>query len=209
MPTGLVNQIERMVTSKMNLANDPLPGQSTASGTGAAQYGGVLGQRVALGPDEIRFDSPTGTLFGGIYQYVRFKAGATAAPARGLLAYWDTSVAEDLYQVTNDETIGSSPIAGVGLNAVTSGNFGWIQVGGKVTAKTRTALTLAGAAGQPMFAAYAGAGADVATVDNSAAAAYAQANINQLFRGFLGVFEGTPANASLQVAQLRPWFLRL
>jgi hypothetical protein len=200
-----------MVSSKLNLANDPLPGQSVASGTGAPQYGGVRGQRVALGPDEIRFDAPTGTLFGGIYQYVIFRAGATAVPARGLLCFWDTSVAENLYQVTNDENIGSAPLAGVTLNPVTSGNFAWIQVGGKATVKTRTALTLAGAAGQPVYAAYAGAGADVATVDNTAAAAGAATVImvDKAVRAGMGVFEGTPAGATLQVAQLRPWFLRL
>lgn len=211
MPSGLVNQIERMVSSKVNLANDALPAQSVASGTGAAQYGGVLGQRVAFGPDEIRFDSATGTLFGGIYQYVRFATGATANPARGLLAFWDTSVSENLYQVTNDENVGSACIAGVTLNAVTKNNFAWIQVGGKATVKTRTTLTLAGAAGQPAYAAYAGAGADVATVDNTAGAAGAATvvMVDKAARAYLGVFEAAAANASLLVVELRPWFIRV
>ena len=168
-----------------------------------------------MGPDEIRFDSTTGTLFGGVYQYVRFATGATAAPARGLVAFWDTSVAENLYQVTNDENVGSSCIAGATLNAVAKGNFGWIQVSGKATFKARAAFTIASAAGQVCVAAYAGAGADVATTDTGsplagvATVAQVQAGIMAGLRAFIGKYEAAPTAGAQNTVEMTPWFMRV
>ena len=78
-----------------------------------------IGQMVDFGPDEVPYSRQMGVLYGGIYKYVRFRSGMKALPGRGLLAFWDTSVDENQYQVTCDELIGSSPTAGIVLNNVT------------------------------------------------------------------------------------------
>jgi hypothetical protein len=138
MPSNFVQQIDRIV-SKLSNANDPLPGQSVSSGTGAVQYGGQVGARVCLGNDDIAIvNSSSPTLYGGIYQYVQFFLTATKASVAGLLAFWQT---DSTYIVTNDEPTGCSDIAGICLNAVSKGNYGWIQIAGKATVQYRAVLT--------------------------------------------------------------------
>ena len=138
MPSNFVQQIDRIV-SKLSNANDPLPGQSVSSGTGAPQYAGQVGCRVCLGNDDLAIvNSSSPTLYGGIYQYVQFLLTATKASAQGLLAFWST---DTTYIVTNDEPTGNSDIAGVCLNAVSKGNYGWIQIAGKATVQYRAVLT--------------------------------------------------------------------
>lgn len=140
MPSNFLSQIDRLV-SKIGNANDPLPGQSVASGTGAPQYGGQVGARVCLGNDDPAIsNSSSPTLYGAIYQYVRFYVSATKASAQGLLAFWQT---DTTYIVTNDEPTGVSDIAGVCLNAVTKGNYGWIAIAGKVGGLFRATITKA------------------------------------------------------------------
>jgi hypothetical protein len=153
MPSNVVSQIVREV-STFNAANDVLPGQSVASGTGAAQYGGLPGSRVALSSTDIRFTSATGTLFGGLYQYVLTASGSAAIPARGTLAFWDLTAADSLYQVTADaKPTAAVPtlIAGVFLNAVTRGNYTWIQLSGRASVLFDSAITAA-LAGNPVSA---------------------------------------------------------
>src|SRR6059058_877548 len=111
MPANLVSQIVRTTTVLLNDVNDSVIGDSSTAGTGASQFLGQLGQRIALGPDEIRYDSAIGTLYGGVYQYVRFGATEAVTPALGLIAFWDGAVADDLYQVTTTEPTGVSDIA--------------------------------------------------------------------------------------------------
>ncbi len=203
MPSG---QIIRVTTGLLNTVNDSLPGQVVSSGTGASKYQGQLGQRIELGPDLVKFDSTIGTLLGGEYQYVRFASGMTATPARGLLAFWDTSVAEDLYQVTMDEgglTQGANLNAGVVLNVVTKGNYGFIQVQGRASVKFRAVLTGTAATGVPVFAAGAGAGADVATADvlgTGANPTFTQ-TVSQEAR-FLGIAEAIPVAGGISIVQL-------
>lgn len=140
MPSNFVQQIDRIVSRIYN-ANDPLPAQSVASGTGAPQYGGQVGCRVCLGNDDpivTRSSSPT--IYGAIYQYVQFFLTATQASAYGLIAFWQT---DTTYIVTNDEPSGVSDIAGVCLNAVTKGNYGWIVTAGKAGVLFRASITKA------------------------------------------------------------------
>jgi hypothetical protein len=170
-----------------------------------------IGQMMDFGPDEVPYSRETGVLYGGIYKYVRFRSGMKALPGHGMLAFWDTSVDENQYQVTCDESIGSSPTAGVVLNNVNPGNYGWIQIAGKATVKTRSKLTQPGASGQVCLAAYAGPGPDVATVDNVGPGGLTPnaTDVARAMRAFLGVYEGSPANGSLEIVQLRFWFQRV
>lgn len=82
-------------------------------------------------------DTAVGTLFGGCYMYVGTLSTATANPARGTAAFYraadlPTAVSQ-LYQVTSDAqptTTLPTLWAGVFINAITKGNFGWIQLCG-------------------------------------------------------------------------------
>lgn len=137
-----------------------------------------------------------GTLYSGLYKLVRTASGSTAAPARGKACFWDTSVADDLMQVTPDESgaQGVGLFAGFYLNSLTKGNYGFIQIAGKCTGKFRAVLTGVAANGQPVFLAGAGAGADVGTLDVFGADGNAAtlADAAQFCQRFVGSAEGLP-----------------
>ena len=155
--TGVSNQSPRITTGFLNTVNDPAPGVpvSTAqiSGSIVQPYGGQLGGKLYLSADDAKklSSSDVGTLYGGVYMYVRLSASAVAANAiRGRIVVWDLTAAEDQYQVTTDLTQNESyPLyAGVALNppatttagqtgqpqnTLTPGNYGFIQIAGKST----------------------------------------------------------------------------
>ena len=117
-------------TAKLNLVNDDVCGGASNQGTGATLYGGILGIEVELTDRQVYYDSDVGTLYGGRYQYVQTLASATATPARGEAAFWSDP---DNWVVSGDA--GDGNFAGVFLNTITSGNFGWIQKSGIATCK--------------------------------------------------------------------------
>lgn len=101
-------------------------------------------------------DVAVGTLFGGIYMYVGTLAAAAAAPARGAAAFYRAadlpSAVTGLYQVTSDaQPSAAIPtlFAGVFINAITKGNWGWIQIGGVASCLFDSAITAA-AVGNPV-----------------------------------------------------------
>lgn len=180
----------------MDAVNDANPGGAVtniASTTGDG-FSGQLGARTEYSERDIRFQ--TNTLFGGEYQYVQFKAGATKAPARGLLAFWDVASMPG-YVVTNDEPTGVSMIAGITLGAVTKGNYGFIQTAGRATVQIAAVAGGAAAVGCALFATADGtATANALALGSTAVTA---GNIGQ----FIGTAETAPTNGSLTVAQLR------
>ena len=98
----------------------------------------------------------TGTLFGGIYMYVGTLSTATANPGRGTAAFYRAadlpSAVSGLYQVTSDAqptTAIPTLFAGVFINAITKGNFGWIQLGGVASCLFDSTITAA-AVGNPV-----------------------------------------------------------
>ncbi len=81
-----------------------------------------------------------GTLYGGLYQVVKFKSTSTTAPARGGLCFWEAGGAT--YTVTPDTSaLLETNLAGVYVNAPTKGNYGIIQVGGLCSALFRASVT--------------------------------------------------------------------
>lgn len=101
-------------------------------------------------------DTTVGTLYGGVYMYVGTFLTATANPARGSLAFYRAAdlppAVSSLYQVTSDAqpTVAIPTLfAGVFINAVTKGNFGWIQIGGVASILFDSAITAA-AVGNPV-----------------------------------------------------------
>jgi len=102
-------------------------------------------------------------LFGGCFQYVQFYKTQTATPTVGNIAFWQTDTS---YVVTSDEPTGVSDIAGIIVSATTKGNYGFIQIDGKVTVNFRATVTKATPAiGDLVLAAAAGAGVDNAKAD--------------------------------------------
>jgi hypothetical protein len=147
MPNRVEQPFALVDRATMNAVNDTVAG-GTQDLTNAAHYAGVLGGRIWLdgGPSGVKFSGGV-TGYGGVYQYVQFKSGSTAANGLGIPVYWDydeVSGAFESYVVTPDATGGRcGRIAGVALNAVTKGNFGWIQTKGKATVKFKSSITAA------------------------------------------------------------------
>jgi hypothetical protein len=102
-------------------------------------------------------DTTVGTLYGGIYMYMGTLSTSTANPARGTGAFMRAadlpSATSNLYQVTAD----ASPTTaiptfffGVFINAVTKGNWGWIQTAGVASCLFDSAITGAAVVGNPV-----------------------------------------------------------
>ena len=218
MPSRFEQVINTLTRSDgYNNVNDASPGMSVSSGTGAQKIS-QLGNRLVLGPDEIIYDTDIGTLYGGVYQYVRFRSADVTAAARGLIYLWDTTVDEDLYQVSNLETIGGTAgsqtcsfRAGICLNAVTAAYYGWIQVAGKASVDFRAVLTGVAADGCSVYQAGAGAGADNATADvlDGVGANPTFDQVAQMQRRYLGQAEGIPTAGAISVINNMPLLLRV
>jgi hypothetical protein len=118
----------------IDTVNDAAPGLTVASFTGQNAFYGSLGGAWALDDAKaLALSSLTATLtrcYGGVYLYVQTKAASTAAPARGVPCYWDTSALGGAinYVVTPDATATNVlACAGVYLGAPTKGNYCYIQ----------------------------------------------------------------------------------
>lgn len=152
----LTKQADQLTARRLNDVNDAVSGGSIVSlPAGVASPAASAtqpGDRIVL--DDITAlalsDTTVGTLFGGVYMYVGTVAGATAAPAVGTIAFWRTNElpggATQGYTVTSDANPTTAIpvyIAGIFINAITKGNFGWIQVAGVATVLPDSALTAA------------------------------------------------------------------
>lgn len=210
MPSNIVSQIDRFV-GRLNNANDPNPGESVVSGTGAPKYLGQVGSRVALDPTSMGVLPLTAagtTLFGGIYQYVKTASGSTANPALGTLCFWDLSVGESVYQVTADaKPTAALPtlIAGSFLNAITKGNYGWIQIAGRANILFDSTITTA-AAGNPVTAKISPTVAS--TCDVGVVSAATLLGAIQTIETLIGIAETLPVLSTVSVVQMTANFLR-
>lgn len=120
--------VARVSTQQLNAVDDPLPGQSVS---GSSQtYPGQVGATMTLNAAEAyRFSKlTTGTLYAGTYQYVRFYTSQSGTTKLGGPVYWQDP---DNFIVTADAATSGLGFAGVALNVVTKGNYGWILVNGK------------------------------------------------------------------------------
>jgi len=140
MPTNWNSQIQFLSGRFLNNIHDAVAGGSAASGTGAAQILGQLGQKLELGEDDANkmSDPAIGTLHAGEYQYVQTGV-VTQVPARGLIAYW---LSESAYTVTPDKA-GGGCVAGLYLTAQADSEFHFIQRAGVGSIKFKAAVTKA------------------------------------------------------------------
>lgn len=184
-------QIIRITTGFLNTVDDVTAGGPVASGTGANQYQGQLGKTLELDAEgaAARSDTAVATLFGGIYQYIRTKAGSTIAPARGLVASRDPATAGFTdYVVTPDLQTGNSLVAGIYLSALTKGQFGFIQVAGIADVQGIASFAETPAVGDMVLL------ATGAVMDNLAGAT----DVDPLeMQAVIGVAEQVPANGDI------------
>ena len=209
MPSGITQLIDRQVNASMNFGTgDVLPGQSVASGTGAAQYLGIVGTRLALDSQTIKFTAAVATLFGGIYQYV-LHAYTTNQPTRGKFVSWDLTAAESVYQVNGDaKPTAAIPtlIAGIVLPAsVVNATYAWMQIAGRASCLFNSTITSA-AAGNGVTAYITPAVASTFDVGTALAAttAGAIAGVDTL----IGIAETLPVLSVISVVQLNNTLLR-
>lgn len=126
----------------------------------------TLGKVIQIGDLTAQnLDNPASpnTLFGGSYQFIQVDSGATATNVQaGRIAFLklDVGPAEgvqpevgfvNMVVTSQDKAISNNLIAGVFINAITPGNFGFIFVGqGRVEANYASALTAGQAIGDPV-----------------------------------------------------------
>ena len=153
MAGGMLTKQANILTAKfLNDVNDSVMGGAIVSvPTGAPT---VAASQLIAG-DRIVLDDPTalavsdtviGTLLGGVYMYV--KATSVTRPIlRGCIAFFKTAdlgVAYNTYSDPDPTAAHPTHVAGIYISAITSGNYGWIQVAGAAAVQfTDTALTSA------------------------------------------------------------------
>lgn len=145
----------QLASSYLNNENNPSTSiGKTATGSPvnlpAQAYAGMLGKLYVIDDAEAARLSLTsvGTLRAGVYMCVITKAGSSAAPAKGIAAFWDTSANGGVGNsvVTPDMAVTSSCV-GIYINAPTKGNQCWIQVGGLATLLCKTSSVTSNAIG--------------------------------------------------------------
>lgn len=132
------SNLARVTTGKFNTVDDSGIGGAQSPGLGRAP--GQLGQIVEISEEEAqKMDS---ALHAGKYKYVQFKSGSTQSNAKGQLVFYATAADAAAHIVTPDpSTALLGRVAGVALNAVTKGQYGWIQTDGTATIRTKSTVT--------------------------------------------------------------------
>jgi hypothetical protein len=188
------------------------------SGNGLATVGGVIntlpanvpspmfnqnapGDRMIVGEADAvaLYDSTVGVLYGGIYTYVITKSTSTAPFTRGLACFWDTGVANTLYQVTADESgsQGVAPFAGVMINTITRGYAHWVQSAGRVLARMKAVFTGVAADGCAVYLGAVGAG-EPGVFDVLAGGGNPTfTEVDQMIQRYVGFANGLPVAAGI------------
>jgi len=197
MPSGLENKTQYVVTAKLNTVNDATAGGGTATITGASRCPGALGSRIVLDVDNPTFyDSTIGTLYPGSYQRVHLVSTSTQAAARGRIAYWvDPTSSTVPFDVTGDATDGNQ--AGIFINAIDKGNYGYIQVEGLASVLFAASPTKATPAKKDLVVCTAGAGTGDVLAD-------ATSITSPLLKTVLGIAEAAPVGGAISLVILKP-----
>ncbi len=175
-------------------------------------------------------NNAVGNLYGGTFRYIGTRNNSTSSPVRGCGAFWDptstgtgnniSSTASDAtYQVTSDGNAANytnSLLAGVFINAITKGNFGWIQESGKASLKFIAALTGTPAIANPVYLPLTAPASNNAT-DNGAFDVFDGANSAAIFTAnsvtgyttvggmiakYVGVAESAPSNNNVSIVDM-------
>lgn len=87
-------------------------------------------------------DTAIGTLWAGIYQYVQLLSTATQAAVLGNACFWKTAAQFEAGIVSSDggATV-EGRFAGVFINVITAGYFGWIQTEGEASCAFKASVS--------------------------------------------------------------------
>lgn len=169
----------------------------------------IPGDRIIFGMADALALSKTsvGTLYGGMYQYVTSYVSSTATPTINRALFWRIASGDNTYTVTPDESgaMGADYWAGVSINTLTKGNSWWMQLAGKVKVLFRATVTgVTPAAGNGVYLAAAGAGADVGTFDVFGGNATNPTfnDVQHMQNLYAGVAETAPADATASVVDV-------
>jgi hypothetical protein len=202
------NQSPRITTQALNSVNragDPGAGvlvtTASISGSIVSEYLGMVGGKLTLGQSSALTlsDTTTGTLYAGVYMYVKFNPAGSTAAARGQVVLWLDTSSTSPFQVTNEgSTARNNFPAGVLLNSTTKGYYDFIQIAGLASVKMKTTLTVATPAiGDAIFVAGTPASPQLADDFDD------QTNTMKTMKQFLGVAEKTaPASATISLVLL-------
>lgn len=196
------NQSPRVTSGFLNTVNDPSPGVPLVSPSGmiVQPYGGQVGGDTYMSAaDALKLSdvTNTGTLFEGIYKYVQFLSTSTAAPARGQILFWSNRAS---YIVTPDATAANiGKVAGICLNAVSKGNWGFIQIAGRASVLFKTGLTGTGADGVSVTV-------DVTPTNAADVPLQTAAMIASTAKAYIGIAEGIPLSATIGQVSLSRGF---
>jgi len=129
MPDNLIHQI-LSVSRKLNAVDDVAIGGTPNVTTGTARFGGQLGAKLCLTHEDAArmSDLTVGLLYGGVYQYV--KVWDHAHPIRGHVAFYWNVDARLNFRVTSIPPPGTGCIAGIFINHIHGGYYGFIQTKG-------------------------------------------------------------------------------
>jgi hypothetical protein len=189
------SQTSRVNPVRLNAVDDPVPGGVLTSGTGTAMCPGQAGKTVEFSDTEIFYDNTIGVLYTGKYQYVQSDCDASEVPARGVLAFW-YNLAN--YVVTPDPTDGE--LAGVYINALTPGNWGYIQIEGLASVLFNAQQSQATPAIKNLVVQATGANTADALADGTAITA-------GVAKRFLGIAEAAPVAGAISLVGLYEQFL--
>jgi hypothetical protein len=225
----------------LNAANDSVIGGAVSTAPSGATNVSQWQQNL-LG-DRFLFDAAgalavsnntVGNLYAGLYQYVGTRNNSTSSPVRGRAAFWDlaangtgnnisSSISDQKYQVTSDGNTANSTntmFAGVFINNITAGNYGFIQINGKASLGFRAAITGTPAIGAGVYQinpAVANNSVDNGSFDvlagaNAGAGPIAAANfygtIDGMITTHVGIAETLPSNNNISLVDLGPAIIR-
>jgi hypothetical protein len=189
--------IERVAARFLNDVNDAAIGGSSPPLLISQPVGGQLGDHAYLSAAQaLQLSDPAvGTLYEGLYQYVQMDPAAVATgTVRGGLVFWKDF---ENYIVSIDAPAVSnlSLCAGVALNVVAKGNYGWIQTAGKASVLFAAVVTDATAG-------------DLVIVDQTPGKvantiADATAMLGKLNRSAIGTAITAPANNTVSLVLLK------
>lgn len=206
----LTKQADQLTARFLNDVNDAVSGGivvSVPAGAPSAQTSATQpGDRIVLDDATALAlsDTTIGTLLGGVYMYVK-QTAVTRLAARGGVAFFKTAdlgtAANAGYNVYSDPDPSAAVpthIAGIYINVITSGNYGWIQVAGAASVQFDNAALTSAADGQMVSAKISSANAPTSTypADSGAAAS------NTTIAALLGVACGLPSSTVISTVML-------
>lgn len=206
---GFLKQPQQAVGLYLNygVGQSVIGGQLTTAPSGTLASQGnqdIPGDRMMLDSadaDALSYTT-TGQLYGGTYQYVQTDSTSTASPTIGRLAFWaeDSATVANGYVVNPDE---DDFIAGVFINSLTKGYYGWIQIQGQVDAFFVSTIA-SPTQGAGVYAARLGAGADVGGLTQFAGT-YSNATneeVDQMLNRYMGQAVELPVASALSLINI-------